>query len=114
MNDLKVTDKNRIAIENGDFEMVEEENRLKQHIKTGLKILPQDWVLDYRKGVDYIGGIRAYPNILKAQIKNAIQEAFGVDRVLKYVFDYSDETIKVSGTVLSGNNELPFEGAIGL
>lgn len=114
MKDLRVTDNNRISIKNGDFKMVEEENRLKQHIKTGLKILPQDWILDYRKGIDYIGGLRAYPNILKAQIKNAIQEVFGVDRVLNYEFDDSEETIKVSGTALSGNNAISFEGEFGL
>lgn len=113
MKDLKLTDNNRIAFKNGDFETVEGEERIKQNIKVGIKILPADWILDYRKGVDIIGGLRAYPNILKAQIKSAIQEVWGVDRVLKYLFDDSTEVYKVKGYVLSGGEQIPFEGETG-
>lgn len=113
MKDLKLTDDNRIAFKNGDFETVEGESRIKQHIKTGIKILLGDWILDYRKGVDIIGGLRAYPNILKAQIKSAIQEVFGVDRVLKYSFDDSTEVYKVKATVMTGYGQFEVEGETG-
>lgn len=112
MKDLKLTDDNRVSFKDGDFETVEGENRIKQHIKTGIKILLVDWILDYRKGVDVIGGLRAYPNILKAQIKNAIQEVFGVDRVLKYSFDDSEEIYKVKAMVLSNGRQFEAEGVI--
>lgn len=113
MKDLKLTDNNRISFKNGDFETVEGENRIKQHIKTGIKILLGDWILDYRKGVDIIGGLRAYPDILKAQIKSAINEVFGVDRVLKFSFDDSEEVYKVKATVLSGAQTFDVEGVTG-
>lgn len=113
MKDLKLTDDNRIAFKNGDLETVEGEERIKQHIKTGIKIMPSDWILDYRKGVDIIGGLRAYPNILKAQIKSAIQEVFGVDRVLKFSFDDSTEVYKVKATVMSGFGQFEVEGVTG-
>lgn len=113
MKDLKLTDNNRISFKYGDFETIERENRLKQQISTGLNILKRDWILDYRKGIDYIGGLRAYPDILKAQIKTAINEVFGVDRVLKYEFDNTGETYKVKCSVLSGNKEIMFEGTAG-
>nr|DAS99125.1 MAG TPA: Protein of unknown function (DUF2634) [Caudoviricetes sp.] len=113
MKDLKLTDNNRISFKNGDFETVEGENRIKQHIKTGIKILLGDWILDYRKGVDIIGGLRAYPDILKAQIKSAINEVFGVDRVLKFSFDDSEEVYKVKATVLSGSQTFDVEGETG-
>ncbi len=112
MKDLKLTDNNRISFKNGDFVTVEGEERIKQQIKTGIKILLGDWILDYRKGVDIIGGLRAYPNILKAQIKSAIQEVFGVDRVLKFSFDDSTEVYKVKAIVLSGGNQFEVEGVI--
>lgn len=113
MKDLKLTDNNRISFKNGDFETAEGENRIKQHIKTGIKILLGDWILDYRKGVDIIGGLRAYPDILKAQIKSAINEVFGVDRVLKFSFDDSEEVYKVKATVLSGGQTFDVEGVTG-
>lgn len=113
MKDLKLTDNNRISFKNGDFETIEGENRIKQHIKTGIKILLGDWILDYRKGVDIIGGLRAYPDILKAQIKSAINEVFGVDRVLKFSFDDSEEVYKVKATVLSGSQTFDVEGETG-
>lgn len=113
MKDLKLTDDNRIAFRNGDFETVEGEERIKQQIKTGIKIMLGDWILDYRKGVDIIGGLRAYPNILKAQIKSAIQEVWGVDRVLRFSFDDSTEIYKVKATVLSGGRQFEVEGETG-
>lgn len=113
MKDLKLTDNNRISFKNGDFQTVEGEDRIKQQIKTGIKIQLGDWILDYRKGVDIIGGLRAYPNILKAQIKSAINEVFGVDRVLEYSFDDSTENYKVKAMVLSGGTQFEVEGEAG-
>lgn len=113
MRDLKITDDNRISFKNGDFELIDGENRMKQQIQVGLKILKNDWILDWRKGINYIGGLRAYPDILKAQIKSAIQEVSGVDRVLKYEFDDTTEVYKVKCTVLSNGQEYPFEGVAG-
>lgn len=101
-------------MKNGDFETIEGQPRLLQHIKVGLKILKGDWVLDYRQGVDYIGGLRAFSNKLKADIKNAIQTVWGVDKVLKYNFNDENEVYKVSGSVLSGNDEIFFEGSAGI
>ena len=114
MKDLKLTDDNRLSLVNGDLQTVDGEERIKQQIaKTGLKLLLGDWILDYRKGIDYIGGLRAYVNILKAQIKSAIEQVQGVDRGLKFSFDDSGEVYKVKATVMSGYGQFEVEGVAG-
>lgn len=113
MKDLKLTDDNRLSLVNGDLQTVDGVERIKQQINVGLKLLLGDWILDYRKGIDYISGLRAYPNILKAQIKSAIEEVWGVDRVLKFSFDDSEETYKVKAVVTSGYGEIEVEGEAG-
>ena len=76
----------RLLLENGDLVLVRDLNRIKQHIITGLYLLAGDWVLDNSQGVSYWAGMRAYPEILSAQIKRAINSVDGVDTVLKYNF----------------------------
>lgn len=96
---------NELVFENGDLSLVSGKDRVCQHVVTGLKILKGDWFLDYRKGIDYINGLKAYPNILKAEIKTAIQEVFGVDNVRDYEFRRVIDKYKVNATVLIDNQE---------
>ena len=76
----------RLLLEDGDLVLTRDINRIKQHIITGLHLLIGDWVLDQSQGISYFTGMRAYPGILSAQIKNAINTVDGVDTVLKYNF----------------------------
>lgn len=97
----------RLLLENGDLVLVRDLNRIKQHIITGLYLLAGDWVLDNSQGVSYWTGMRAYPEILSAQIKRAINTVDGVDTVLKYNFYIDDnEIFHVTATVKVGNSEI--------
>lgn len=104
----KVGDKvPRLLLENGDLVLIRDINRIKQHIITGLYLLAGDWVLDNSQGVSYWSGMRAYPEILSAQIKRAINTVDGVDTVLKYNFYIDDDEIfHVTATVKVGNSEI--------
>lgn len=97
----------RLLLENGDLVLVRDLNRIKQHIITGLHLLAGDWILDNSQGVSYWTGMRAYPEILSAQIKRAINTVDGVDTVLKYNFYIdNDEIFHVTATVKVGNSEI--------
>ena len=105
-HDIKITD-GHLALENGDLPLVMDINRIKQHIVTGLYILVGDWVLDQSAGISYFTGMRAYPEILSAQIKKAINTVEGVDTVLKYNFNITrDNIFQIRATVKVGNTEI--------
>lgn len=111
-NDIEVVN-GHINLEDGDFVLVRSENRVIQHIYIGLRILVADWVLDIGQGINYLGGLRAYPEILSAQIKNAINTVDGVDTILKYNFYIGEYNIYyVSAMVKVGNSEIPINDAI--
>jgi hypothetical protein len=104
MKDIAYID-GELLLKDGDLALVDGSERVCQQVITGLKILKGDWFLDYRKGIDYINGLKAYPNILKAEIKTAIQEVFGVDNVRDYEFRRVIDKYKVNATVLIDNQE---------
>lgn len=104
MKDIEYNGKD-LVFENGDLSIVDGKERVLQQIITGLKIMLGDWFLDYRKGIDYINGLKAYPTILKAQIKKAILEVDGVDGVRDYSFKKIGDKYNVSATVLIDNEE---------
>ena len=114
MKDLKVTDDNRFVVENGDFVTVDGVDRIKQDIKTALTgILPGTWYLDPRIGINWFSGLAVYISILKAQVKNAITNVWGVDLLRNYNFDDSNsEEYKVTGTVYTNNENLNFNEVI--
>ena len=104
---------NHINLEKGDFGLVRNENRIIQQIYIGLRILVADWVLDVGEGINYLGGLRAYPEILSAQIKHAINSVEGVDTVLKYVFNIDKNnyynffaTVKIGNSVIEVNDKI--------
>ena len=104
MKDIEYDGYNLI-LKDGDLSIVDGKERVCQQIVTGLKILKGDWWLDYRKGIDYINGLKAFPRILKAEIKNAILEVLGVDLVKDYTFKRVGTEYNVTATVLVDNQE---------
>lgn len=103
----------RLLLEDMDLVKVRDLNRIKQHIITGLYLLAGDWVLDRLQGVSYWSGMRAYPEILKAEIKRAINTVEGVDTVLKFHFEITkDNTFAVSATVKVGNSTIDINETI--
>lgn len=106
-DDIKI-ENNHLVLEDGDLVLSQGINRIIQQIRVGLLLLLGDWVLNTDEGIDYFGGMRAYPEILSAQIKHAINTVDGVDTVLKYNFyQDNDNIIHVSATVKIGNSEIP-------
>ena len=104
--DIKITD-GHLQLQNGDLQLTMGVNRIIQQISVGLRILIGDWILDSSAGVDYIGGMRAYPEILSAQIKRAINTVDGVGTVLKYNFSMDkQQIIHVNATAKIGNSEI--------
>ena len=57
MTDIKI-ENNRLMMKNGDFELVDGIDEVKQHIIIALNTFYTDWILDYTKGVDYAYGMR--------------------------------------------------------
>lgn len=94
---------NNLVFENGDLKLVDGKDRVIQQVCVGLKILKGDWFLDYRAGIDYINGLKAYPKILKSEIKKAILEVQDVDNVRGYSFQRSGNVYQVDATVLVDN-----------
>ena len=102
-----------LLLTNGDLEMVRGIDCIMQQIDVGLHLLKGDWVLDTTAGIDYFGGMRAYPEILNAQIKKAINTVEGVDTVLKYKFvEGNDQVYNVTGSVKVGNSEIPINNLV--
>ena len=102
-----------LVFTNGDLVEISRVNRIIQQIYVGLRILVTDWVLDRNAGINYFGGMRKYPEILSAQIKNAINSVEGVDTVLKYNFYINENNVyKISATVKIGNDEIPINDEI--
>lgn len=106
-DDIKI-ENGHLNLENGDLVLIRGVNRIIQHIRTGLFILMGDWSLDNSIGISYFSNMRAYPEILSAQIKRSINIVDGVDTVLKYNFyQDNDNIINVSASVKIGNSEIP-------
>lgn len=104
---------NHLLLVNGDWEMVTSMECVKQQIDVGLHIMKGDWVLDSTAGIDYVGGLRAYPEILNAQIKKAINTVENVDTVLKYNFYEDDNNVySIQATAKVGNSEIPINNKI--
>lgn len=111
-SDVKIKD-NHLVLEGGDLVLVDGTDRVIQHLSVGLRILLGDWVLDQTQGIDYFGGMRAYPEVLSAQIKNAINTVENVQTVLKYNFYINeDDVYEVSATVKVGNTEIAVNDVI--
>ena len=114
MKDIKITEKNTFVMKDNDFVLVDGDDRIRQHIRTGLMgILPGTWLLDAKAGIDWFSGLSTYVSILQAQIKNAIKTVNGVSLLRKFKFDDSDyNCYKVSGLIVENNNDLNFSEEI--
>lgn len=113
MKDIKLTDNNRLEIKNGDLVLVDGVDRIKQHLTVAIKgTLPGTWLLDPMVGIDWFSGLAVYTSILKAQVKNAIRNVFGVSILMNFNFDDSTQNFKVNGVVLVNNEDLNFNEEI--
>lgn len=105
MKDIALKD-GHLVLENDDLKLVDGIERVAQQVVVGLKILKGDWFLDYRAGIDYINGLKAYPKILKSEIKKAIKEVVDVQEVRDYLFHKVGDEYHVGVNVVAGNSVL--------
>lgn len=95
MKDLKIKD-NAIDFENGDWVLVGGIDRVVQHIRTALRMLKGDWLLNYRKGINFFDNLKDMDDAtLKAEIKTAVREVYGVENIKKFNFKREKQKIKV-------------------
>lgn len=105
--DIKINfDNNDLDFKDGDLVVTSNEDCIKQQIKTGLYILPLDWFIDIRAGINYFQGFRNDDKKLQAQIKDAIKSVEGVERLGKFVFDSSTTKWNVKAIVYTTNSEI--------
>lgn len=103
MKDIALKD-GHLVLENGDLKLVDGIERVAQQVVVGLKILKGDWFLDYRAGIDYINGLKAYPKILKSEIKKAMEEVVDVQEVRDYSFHKVGDEYHVGANVIADNS----------
>lgn len=103
MKDIALKD-GHLVLENGDLKLVDGIERVAQQVVVGLKILKGDWFLDYRAGIDYINGLKAYPKILKSEIKKAMKEVVDVQEVRDYSFNKVGDEYHVGANVIADNS----------
>lgn len=104
--DIKIDfDNNDLAFVDGDLVVVEGDECVKQHIKTGLFILPMDWFFDITKGINWFNGFKNDPKFLNAQIKDAIKSVENVVRLGKIKFYNSTPHWKVNAIVYTVDND---------
>lgn len=104
--DIKIDfDNNDLAFVDGDLVIVEGDECVKQHIKTGLFILLMDWFLDITKGINWFNGFKNDPKFLNAQIKDAIKSVENVVRLGKIKFYNATPYWKVEAVVYTVDND---------
>lgn len=114
MKDLKLKE-NDLELIDGDLPLVDSLERTKQHIDTGLKLLTNDWCLNPSEGINYILGLRGYPEIMRSQIKHAIRTVFGVNSLTKFSMEFTkDQKYIVNATIRSGNEEFSLSKEVGV
>lgn len=105
--DIKINfENNDLEFKDGDLIVVSDDECVKQQVKTGLFILPFDWFIDIRAGINYFHGFRNDDKKLKAQIKDAIKSVEGVERLGKFVFDSSTTSWRVQAIIYTANSEI--------
>lgn len=98
MTDIKMID-NRLPIINGDFQLVNGIDEIKQHIIVALNTFYTDWLLDYTKGIDYTKGLRNL-DFLQHDCKSQILGVDGVTGLINFSLTFDKNTLTVN--IISG------------
>lgn len=97
MKDLKLNDKG-IVFKDGDWELVIGRDRVVQQVIIALRTLKNDWLLDYRKGINYFPALKSGNDaLLKADTKQAVRDVVGVEKITR--FDFRRKAQKISETI---------------
>lgn len=104
---------NRLPMGNGDFQLSNGIDEIKQHIIVALNTFYGDWVLDYTKGIDYAYGLR-HEEFLEYDIKNQINGVNGVLSVdnFKMEFDKTSLTLNVVASIRTVYGKVDIQNSI--
>lgn len=93
MTDIKMTG-NRLPLVNGDFQLTDGIDEIKQHIIVALNTFYGDWLLDYRKGIDYTKGMRQN-EFLEHDAKSQILGVDGVTNIINFTLEFDKPNLIV-------------------
>ena len=100
MKDIKLDKNGNIAFENNDFALIDGVDRILQHCKVAHYILKNDWLLDYRVGIDHFKNLKENADGReKAEIKNAVKNVKGIDRIISLTYERKNNKINVEELV---------------
>lgn len=94
MTDIKMIN-NRLPIIDGDFQLVNGIDEIKQHIIVALNTFYTDWLLDYTKGIDYTNGLR-HLDFLQHDCKSQILGVDGVTGLINFSLTFDKNTLTVN------------------
>lgn len=93
MTDIKMTG-NRLPLVNGDFQLTDGIDEIKQQIIVALNTFYGDWLLDYRKGIDYTKGMRQN-EFLEHDAKSQILGVDGVTNIINFTLEFDKPNLIV-------------------
>lgn len=112
MKDLKIDEKG-IVFKNGDWILVGGVERIIQNIRVALRTFINEWLLDYRKGINYPDKLKALDDDgLQAQIKTAVREVRGVERIRRFSFNREKTVIFIDIAVVIDGDEYPVSESV--
>ena len=98
MTDIKM-DYDRLPMVDGDFQLTDGIDEIKQHIIVALNTFYGHWILDYTKGIDYTKGMRQN-EFLEHDSKSQILGVDGVTNIINFTLTFDKPTLKVQ--ILAG------------
>lgn len=100
LSDLMLDDTTKdLLIENGDLQLTEGLDRVKQHLSQRLKLFFGEWFLETERGIPYFQDIfKKNPDgdIVDATFKKAVIETPGVVNLQEFSIDYDNATRSIT------------------
>lgn len=93
MTDIKMY-YDRLPMIDGDFQLINGVEEIKQHIIVALNTFYTDWLLDYTKGIDYTRGMRQL-EFLEHDCKSQIRGVEGVTNIINFIMNFNRQTLTV-------------------
>lgn len=107
MKDIKISN-DGLAFENGDLVLIDGVDRVVQNIWVALRTLKNDWLLNHTKGINYFNHLKSLDDVsLRAEIKTAVREVVGVEKITRFEFKRQGTIIKIRiGVQIYGENRI--------
>jgi len=100
MKDIKLDENCNVVLENNDFALTDSVDRILQHAKVAHFIFKNDWLLDYRVGIDHFKNLKENADGReKSEIKEAVKNVKGIDRIISLTYERKNNKINVEEVV---------------